>query len=103
MKVDGKKIWDLLDWNRKVEAKKQILIQDTEIYPYFKAIFQSYKTNNHPKIADINDNLDNFDMYVPLLDDIPQNTKVFIGDYPKLWDTYNVSSSIIRCKCYFSD
>ena len=34
-KVDGKKIWDLIDWNGKAEAKKQILIQDTEIYPYF--------------------------------------------------------------------
>ena len=41
---DGRKMWNLIDWNGKADSKKETLIQETDIAPYFKNIFQSDKT-----------------------------------------------------------
>ena len=38
---DGKKMWELIDWNGKAESKKEPLIDESDIYSYFKEIFQS--------------------------------------------------------------
>ena len=55
-RYDGKKMWNLIDWKGKAEKKKEILISDGNVDSYFKDIFQSNRTNNHPAIPIINYN-----------------------------------------------
>ena len=47
---DGKKMWEMIDWKGKADLKKEKLIQESEITPYFKNIFQSEKTKTQPTI-----------------------------------------------------
>ena len=68
-KGDGKTMWKFIDWKGKADLKKEALIQETDITPYFKRIFQSEKTQNHPKVESIQDRLDTYMCYVPELDD----------------------------------
>ena len=66
---DGKKMWERIDWNGKADAKKDILIRDRDVDKYFRDIFQSEKTKDHPKIDSIQKDLQEYEMYDPLLDD----------------------------------
>ena len=68
---DGKKLWDLIDWHGKAEIKKETLIHDRDVDLYFRSIFQSENTLNHPTVSDI-ENIDTYEMYIPILDDTPQ-------------------------------
>ena len=68
-KGDGKTMWKLIDWKGKADLKKEALIQESDITPYFKKIFQSEKTQNHPKVESIQERLDTYMCYVPELDD----------------------------------
>ena len=69
VKGDGKKMWERIDWRGKAEAKKEILIRDQDVDSYFRSIFQSEKTKEHPKIEDVQERLQAYEMYVPSLDD----------------------------------
>ena len=51
-KKDGKKLWEQIDWKGRADAKNETLIHESEIIPYFKNIFQSEKTKDHPRIND---------------------------------------------------
>ena len=62
-------MWELIAWKGKAEIKRDTLIQDCAVESYFKEIFQSRKTKDNPKIPDISNKLDEYEMYVPLLDD----------------------------------
>ena len=69
VKGDGKKMWERIDWKGKAEEKKEVLIRDQDVDTYFRDIFQSEKTQHHPKIAEIQSKLDVYESYVPTLDD----------------------------------
>lgn len=71
LKGDGKKMWDRIDWNGKSEIKPEKQADAAEISKYFKSIFQSFKTANHPKIESAKENIENHDIYIPILDDPP--------------------------------
>ena len=68
-KGDGKKMWNLIDWKGRADSKKEVLIQESDITPYFAKIFQSEKTQNHPKVESVIEQLNNYNVYVPDLDD----------------------------------
>ena len=70
-KRDGKKLWDLIDWHGKAEIKKETLIHDRDVDSYFRSIFQSENTLNHPTVSDL-ENIDTYEMHIPILDDTPQ-------------------------------
>ena len=73
---NGKKLWDMIDWKGKADVKKETLIQDYAVDSYFRDIFQSKKTKDHPVITTIKNKLDAFEMYIPLLDDIPDQVEL---------------------------
>ena len=62
-------MWERIDWKGKAEEKKEVLIRDQDVDTYFRDIFQSEKTKNHPKIEDIQSKLEEYETYVPILDD----------------------------------
>ena len=68
-KADGKKMWSLIDWKGRADSKKEVLIEESDIRPYFAKIFQSEKTQHHPKVESIIDQLNSYNVYVPELDD----------------------------------
>ena len=70
-KGDGKKLWECIDWKGKAEVQPEKQAKEAEILRYFKGIFQSPKTKNNPVIDDVWDELDTYDMYIPILDDTP--------------------------------
>ena len=67
-------MWELIDWKGEAEMEVDTLIQDCVVETHYKEIIQSKKTNGHPKIPDISNKLDEYEMYVPLLDDTPYRT-----------------------------
>ena len=44
IKHDERRMWDMIDSKGKADIKKETLIHESEIFPYFKNIFQSKKT-----------------------------------------------------------
>ena len=68
-KGDGKAMWKLIDWKGSADTKKDILIQESDITPYFKNIFQSDKTKHHPKVDTVLAELNTYNTYVAALDD----------------------------------
>ena len=48
IKKDGRKMWGDIDWDGKSEIKNEKMLHDSQIQRYFKNIFQSVKTKNHP-------------------------------------------------------
>ena len=76
-------MWDLIDWKGKADSKKEILINESDITPYFKNIFQFENTKYHPIIDDISTSLESYYMHVPNLHCIP-NRLEFIHAICKL-------------------
>ena len=76
VKNDGKKMWQMIDWKGKADVKKETLIHESEITPYFKNIFQSKNTQNHPTIDDIKDVIESNEMEIPHLDCLPQHNEL---------------------------
>ena len=72
-------MWELIDWKGKAEIKRDTLIQDCAVESYFKEIFQSRKTKDHPKIPDISNKLDEYKMHVPILDDTPHTAELNVA------------------------
>ena len=68
-KYDSKRLWQTIDWKGKAEEKVEKPAHEADTMKYFTAIFQSTKTKNKAKISDIEDELLNYDNYVPSLDD----------------------------------
>ena len=66
-----KKLWSMIDWKGKVEVKIEEPAEESEILRYFRDIFQSKKTENHPKINSIICDIDSYDMHIPILDRVP--------------------------------
>ena len=56
--------------------KKEPLIHHTDITPYFKKIFQSDKTKNHPKVDVAKEELVAYNNYVEQTDEAFDNTEL---------------------------
>ena len=56
-KGNGKAMWKLIDWKGNADLKKEVLIQESDITPYFKNIFQSENTRDHPKVESVKERL----------------------------------------------
>ena len=76
VKKDVKKLWENIDWKGQADTKNETLIHESEITPYFKNIFQSEKTKDHPKITDIRPLLESHQIHIPSLDCIPQQNEL---------------------------
>ena len=61
----------VINWKGKSEVKDERKIHDSQIQSYFKNIFQSEKTRYHPTVLDILNDLHNYFLYIPILDDLP--------------------------------
>ena len=61
-------MWKQIDWKGKADQKKEALIHHTDITPYFKKIFQSDKTKNHPKVEAAKVELETYNNYVEQTD-----------------------------------
>ena len=96
--VRWEKMWELIDWNGKAEARDKILIQDSEVYPYFKNIFQSPMTSEHPQITDIEPMFDTYKMHIPILDDLPKMNELVtaLGKIGKGIGLDGIPASILR-------
>ena len=68
-KGDGRKMWNMIDWKGRADIKKEALIRKADITPYFRKIFQSEKTKDHPTIDSVQDALQSYQAYVPVTDD----------------------------------
>ena len=68
-KGDGRKMWDKIDWKGRADTKKESLIRKADITPYFKKIFQSEKTEGHPKVESTAAALEAYHAYVAVTDD----------------------------------
>ena len=68
-RFDGKKLWRTVDWKGNVESKVEKPAHEADTIKYFTSIFQSSKTKDHETVADITDQLKNFNNYIPTLDD----------------------------------
>ena len=67
-KYDSKKLWQTIDWKGKAEEKVEKPAHESDTMKYFTAIFKSTKTKDRAKIWDTEDELSNYDTYVPSLD-----------------------------------
>ena len=67
-RYDSKKLWQTIDWKGKAEEKVEKPAHEADTMKYFTAIFQSTKTKNKAKISDMENELPNYDNYVPLLE-----------------------------------
>ena len=68
-KSDGKKLWENIDWSGRSIKYETPKISASVIHPYFTTIFQSEKLNGSPTIEDVGNDLENYELYIPLLDD----------------------------------
>ena len=67
-RYDSKKLWQTIDWKGKAEQKVEKPAHEADTMRYFTAIFQSTKTKDHATISDVEDELSNYNTYVPSLD-----------------------------------
>ena len=73
---DGKKLWERIDWKGKCVVYQPKDISPSVITPYFKNIFQSEKLNDAPAIDNVLNQLEHYNLYIPLLDDTPSIDEV---------------------------
>lgn len=66
---DGRKLWEAIDWNGKAETKIEKPAYEADTMKYFTGIFNSEKTKNNPIVHDIKEEIDNYNVYIPSLDD----------------------------------
>ena len=92
-KQDGEKMWELIDWKGKADTKKEILIDESEVNTYFKHIFQSEKTMDHPKISDVDATLESYQMHIPFLDALPQQDELDKKNWIRYSTRWSSSSS----------
>ena len=71
IKKDGRKMWSIIDWKGKPEVKNENPIHESQIQKYFRNIFQSKNPKNHPTVVHIMNDLHNYFVYIPILDDLP--------------------------------
>ena len=71
-RFDGKKLWQAIDWSGKAEEKIEKPAYEADTNKYFTGIFNSVKTKNDPVIADVIEELNSYEMYIPSLDDMMQ-------------------------------
>ena len=98
VKTDGKKMWNLINWNGKAEIKTESLLHEYDAGLYFRNIFQSKHTRNHPTTADIANKLNTYEMHVPILDDILQRSELeyAIKHIGKCCGMDGIPASVIR-------
>ncbi len=68
-KSNGRKLWELIDWNEKSSDNNQESNDPDVINLYFSNIFQSEKTAKNPTIQDVIQKINQYEIYIPLLDD----------------------------------
>ena len=68
-KYDGKKLWEAIDWKGKAEEKMEKPAYEADTLKYFTGIFNSEKTAKNPIISDIEGKINNYNNYIPKLDD----------------------------------
>ena len=61
----------MIDWKGKAELKNVEKVDEFQTQKYFSDIFQPDKTKLHPTIYDISHEIENYNFYVPTLDDNP--------------------------------
>ena len=61
----------MIDWKGKAELKNVEKVDEFQTQKYFSDIFQSDETKLHPTIYDISHEIENYNFYVPILDDNP--------------------------------
>lgn len=76
IKKDGRKIWEVIDWKGKSEVMNKKTLHDSQIEKYFRNIYQSDKTNLHLTVNNILNELHNYFLYIPILDDLPNMIEV---------------------------
>lgn len=70
-KSNTKRLWELIDWKGDTRNNSVHEIDPDIIQSYFKNIFQSTKVSNDPIVQDVSDEINNYSMYIPSLDDMP--------------------------------
>ena len=68
-KYDGRKLWETIDWKGKAEEKIEKPAYEADTLKYFAGIFNSEKTMYNPIISDIAEEIENYNKYIPSLDD----------------------------------
>lgn len=68
---DGKKLWKAIEWKGGAEAKPEKPAHETDTIKYFTSIFQAAETKKHPAVTDVIEDLNQYEMYIPILDNPP--------------------------------
>ena len=76
---DGKALWEMIDWKGKAEVKADETANECEMLKYFTGIFQSTKTKTHPTVSTTFCDLESYDTYIPILDDIPSMLELLVA------------------------
>ena len=64
---------DVIDWKGISDVNDNKILHDSQIQKY---IFQSHKTKHHPTVNNIMNELHNYFLYIPILDDLPNTSEV---------------------------
>ena len=70
VKSNGRKLWELIEWNDKSKNVNYDTINPKIINSYFTNIFQNKNIIGNPTIQDIIQAVNNYDIYMPILDDV---------------------------------
>ena len=69
-------MWGVIDWKGMSDVNDNKILHDSQIQKYFRNIFQSHKTKQHPTVSNITNKLHNYFLYIPILDDVPNMSEV---------------------------
>ena len=69
-------MWGLIDWKGISDINDNKILHDSQIQKYLRNIFQSHETKHHPTVSNIMNELHNYYLYIPILDDLPKISEV---------------------------
>ena len=67
-KKEPKELWSMVDWKGNVREDSRNELSYHEIYQFFDSIFQSKKTVNAPVLADVQREVDEYNVSIPVTD-----------------------------------
>ena len=65
---DAKELWRMVDWKGAVQEDNQNELSFQEIYTFFTGIFQSDKTSKSPKIMEMKEEIEKYNVSIPITD-----------------------------------
>ena len=68
-KYNSKELWKTIDWKGNAQNKIEKPAHESDTMEYFTKIFQSSKTKDQPTVSDVTTDLNNYDTYIPSIDD----------------------------------